>query len=114
MPSSLAEIGRCPAKTGHADSVTWLGARVRNLISKGEMSAFGLPGVTGLLVLEIPADSALAKAGLRKNDVILSVNGAKKADTTVLVLRDSDRSGGNTLKLGISRDQKEMVLQLAR
>jgi S1-C subfamily serine protease len=51
---------------------------VRNIADEGEMSAFGLPGVTGVLVLEVPADQkndALAKAGLQKNDVILSVNG---------------------------------------
>jgi hypothetical protein len=55
--------------------VKWLGASVRNIRDEGEMSAFGLPGVTGVLVLEVPADSAVAKAGLRKNEVILSVNG---------------------------------------
>ena len=49
-----------------ADPVTWLGAGVRNITGEGEMSAFGLPGVTGVLVLEVPAESPLAKAGLRK------------------------------------------------
>ena len=48
---------------------------------EGEMSAFGLPGV---LVSEVLAESALAKAGLRKDDVILSVNGAEMADTATL------------------------------
>ena len=60
----------------------WLGVSVRNIADEGEMSAFGLPGVTGVLVLEIPADSSSAKAGLQKNDVILSVNGDKTADVT--------------------------------
>ena len=95
-----------------ATSATWLGVRVRNIADEGEMSAFGLPGVTGVLVLEVPVDSALAKAGLRKNDVILSVNGEKSADTTALLRQAPTLPTGGSLKLGISRDQKEMVVQL--
>jgi hypothetical protein len=88
-----------------ADQVTWLGVRMRNIADAGEMSAFGLPGVTGVLVLEVPADSTLARAGLRKNDVILSVNDLKTADTAAL-------PAGNSLKLGVSRDEKEIVILL--
>jgi hypothetical protein len=110
-----------PAKTSapvatprDADPVTWLGARVRNITSEGEMSAFGLVGVTGVLVLEVPADSALAKAGLRKNDVILSVNGTKPAGTATLQRQMPSASVGSLLRLGITRDQKEMVVEVVR
>ncbi len=102
------------AATRAAAPVTWLGARVRNITSEGEMSAFGLPGVTGVLVLEVPAESLLAKAGLRKNDVILSVNGAKTADAAALIKQAPALSANNSLKLGISRDQKEMVVELVQ
>ncbi len=94
-----------------ADPVTWLGVRVRNITGEGEMSAFGLPGVTGVLVLEVPAESALAKAGLRKNDVILSINGAMTADTAAL-LKQTPASPADPLKIGVSRDQKEIVIQV--
>ena len=100
------------ATTRAADPATWLGVRVRNIADEGEMSAFGLPDVTGVLVLEVPADSALAKAGLRRNDVILSVNGAKAADTTVLLRQAPALPAGISLKVEISRDQKEFVVQL--
>ena len=90
---------------------TWLGVSVRNIADEGEMSAFGLPGVTGVLALEVPADSALAKAGLRKNDVVMSVNGKKTADTALL-LRQVPAWSAGLLKIGVSRDQKEMVIQL--
>ena len=90
----------------------WLGARVRNIADKGEMSAFGLPGVTGVLVLEVPAGSALAKAGLQKNDVILSVNGAKAADVAGLLRQASALTAGQTVPVAIWRNQKESALML--
>ena len=92
---------------------TWLGASVRNIADEGEMSAFGLPGVTGVLVLEVPPESALAKTGLRKNDVILSVNGRKTVDTAALLRQAPVMTAGISLKIGVSRDQKEMVVQLS-
>jgi hypothetical protein len=88
----------------------WLGASVHNIADEGEMSAFGLPGVTGVLVLEVPADSALAKAGLQKNDVILSVNGAKTADVASLLQPAHSLAAGQNLSVGISRDQKAITL----
>jgi len=98
--------------TRAVDSVTWLGARMRNIISEGEMSAFGLPGVTGVLVLEVPVESPLAKAGLQKNDVILSVNGGRMVDTAALLRQVLALSAGSSWKIGVSRDQKEMVILL--
>jgi len=95
-----------------AAPVTWLGASVRNIADEGEMSAFGLPGVTGVLVLDIPAESALAKAGLRKNDVILSVNGGKTVDTAALQRQPPILTAGISLQVRVSRDQKEMVVHL--
>jgi hypothetical protein len=97
-----------------AEPATWLGARVRNITGEDEMSAFGLPDVTGVLVLEVPVESALAKAGLRKNDVILSVNGGKTTDTAALLRQAPATPTGHPLKIGISRDQKELVLQLVQ
>ena len=82
----------------------------RNIADLGEMSAFGLPGVTGVLVLEIPAGSALAKAGLQQNDVILSVNRTKVTDVATLLQEAPALAPFQTLLLGISRQQKESVL----
>lgn len=91
---------------------TWLGASVRNIRDEGEMSAFGLPEVTGVLALDVPAESALARAGLRKNDVILSIDGEKATETSVLLKHAPAMPVRKPLKLGISRDQKEIVVVL--
>jgi S1-C subfamily serine protease len=89
----------------------WLGASVRNIADEGEMSAFGLPEVTGVLVLEAPTGSMLAKAGLQKNDVILSINGDKTCDAGTL-LRQVPSLVVGKVSLGISRNQKESSITL--
>jgi hypothetical protein len=105
---SQGKLSAPVAVTRPADPLTWLGVSVRNITGEGEMSAFGLPGVTGVLVLEVPADSTLAKAGLRKSDVILSINGDETADTVIL----SRRPAAGSLQIKISRDQKIILLTL--
>ncbi len=107
MPASVT-IARA------AEPATWLGASLRNITSEGEMSAFGLPGVTGVLVLEVPANSVLAKAGLRKNDVILSINGEKTADTAALLREAPALSTSKSLNIGVSRDQKQTAIEVVR
>jgi hypothetical protein len=94
-------------------SMTWLGASMRNIRDEGEMSAFGLQGVTGILVLEVPRNSALARAGLRKNDVILFINGEKMTDTAALLRKAPAGPVGSAWQMTVSRDQREVVIQLA-
>jgi S1-C subfamily serine protease len=65
-------------------------------------------------VLEVPAESPLAKAGLRKNDVILSVNGETTAETSALLRHTTALPAGNSLKIGVSRDQRELAIQLVQ
>jgi len=110
----LPQIVAAASASHPAAPATWLGASVRNIASQGEMSAFGLPGVTGILVLEAPAESPLTKAGLRKNDVILSINGERTVDTAALLHQAPSLPAGKPLKIGISRDQKEIVFLLDR
>jgi S1-C subfamily serine protease len=90
---------------------TWLGATIRNVIGMGEVSAAGLPGETGILLLDVPSSSRAAAAGLRKGDVVLRLDG-KPAET----LRDLQRLSAESPSFGtvgitISRDQREMLLK---
>lgn len=88
----------------------WLGATVRNVADQGEMSALGLGGVGGVLVLEVKTGSALARAGLQKNDVILSVNGTKTSEVATLLQEAPALAPFQAIALGISRQQNGRVL----
>jgi S1-C subfamily serine protease len=76
------------------------------------MSAFGLPGITGVLLVEVPEGSTLARAGLRKNDVLLEVNGTKTPDAATLLRLAPAPAPYRTLSLGVSRHQKESVFTI--
>jgi len=109
--------GQKPVAASQARDLTprsWLEASVRNVADTGETSALGLPGVTGVLVLEVPADSVLAKCGLRKGDVILSVDGFRTAEVGALLQQAPALAGLHSLALIVSRQQKEITLNLKR
>jgi S1-C subfamily serine protease len=78
------------------------------------MSALGLPGVPGVLVLQVPAGSVLARSGLQKDDVILSVHGAQTADVAALLQPAPALAAFQSVALGVSRQQKEMKLDSKR
>jgi hypothetical protein len=121
---ALKAIARHPVLPGHrpvsslgARDVAphaWLGVTVRNVADMGEMSALGLPGVTGVLVLEVPAGSVPAKCGLQKGDVVLSLDGTKMADVATLLQQVPALADFQSITLGISRQQKEISLNITR
>ncbi len=51
-----------------------IGVNARDVTAE-EAKAAGLAGITGAYVIEVPADSAAAKAGLQARDIIVSVDG---------------------------------------
>ena len=109
--------GRKPVAASQARNITprsWLRASVRNVADMGERSALGLTGVAGVLVLEVPADSALARSGLQKGDVILSVDGSQTADVGALLQQAPSLAGFHSVALIVSRQQKEITLNLKR
>ncbi|WP_430973931.1 hypothetical protein [Sunxiuqinia rutila] len=53
---------------------TWLGAKVKNVETLGEQSANGLSSMSGILLLDVPANSELGLRGFNTSDVIVGVN----------------------------------------
>ena len=92
----------------------WAGATVRNVIGFGEVSAAGLPGESGVLVLEAPAASSAARAGLRKNDVLTKLG--SHAITTVDDLKRSWEPvpAGAARDITVFREQREQKLRIQK
>ena len=92
MPK-LARVEDAPA--------TWMGAMVRNVVGTG------LVGQTGVMVMEAPVGSAASRFGLRRDDVILSVNGGAVEGFAALT-----SLSGTPERVKISRGQAEVTLSL--
>jgi serine protease Do len=67
---------------------------------------FGMSGPGGALVSEVSPDSPASKAGLKRGDVILKLNGTPVDSANDLRLRISQTPPGTDVKLQISRDGK--------
>jgi hypothetical protein len=115
---SLKAIARTPLLPGSDVSQTarrdatpkdWAGAQVRNIADQGEMSVYGLPGVTGVLVVKIDPVSNLTKAGLQADDVILGFNDDPISQLSDLLKEDA---ASGAFKLKISRNQEIQVLSV--
>lgn len=90
----------------------YLGVQSQTL-TPDDAEALGLPRSTkGVTITDVTPDSAAEKAGLERGDVILSVN-----DKAVAALRDlrnyiSQMAPGSKVKLKISRDGDERVVDV--
>ena len=85
---------------------TFLGVHVED-VTKENMSRYGMRDVRGVGVSEIVKDSPAEKAGLRKDDVILSFNGEAVTSTRKLHRLVSESSADQNVRLTISRGGSE-------
>ncbi len=83
----------------------WMGLQYRELTSK-VASELGIKTSKGAVVNQIVPDSPASKAGLRKDDVIVALNG-KEIDGRSLRLAVSAMSPGTAVNLKILRDGAE-------
>ena len=90
----------------------WLGAKLKNVVGLGEVSAAGLPGEVGVMLTEVPAGSAAAQAGLKERDVILKCAGRPTDDVKQFLRACNSAALGAKLKLEIWRDQKTATLEI--
>jgi hypothetical protein len=88
-------------------TATWRGATVRNVVGLGEVSASGLPGEVGVLVVTVPPQSPAAALGLRQSDVILKI-GDQATNTLDDLLTVSNWAAGS--RMTVFRDQHEVML----
>jgi beta-galactosidase len=97
-----------PVVQQHA--IDWLGARIKDVETDGEVSATGLGRARGVLMISVPPDSEAAKAGLRNNDVILKVNSNPVAGSDLATAWSAAANKGQ-VQLTLWREQKEFELE---
>ena len=98
-------------KTSNPTGV-WLGATVRAIVGM-EFSIYGVAqGDGGVVVLDVPADSAAARAGLRKDDLIQGINASKVSNVKELTAAYS-AAGKGPIEVRFVRGQKLQGLKLA-
>lgn len=89
----------------------WLGAKVKNLVGPGEVSAAGLAGESGVLMVEVPEASTAAGSGFHAGDVILQLDGQKVHSVRDLK-RLSASSVGEIVDVVVYREQKRVTIKL--
>lgn len=116
----LKAIARTPLLPGTKATATaparvaregeWLGAKVKDVSGPGEVSAAGLPGEVGVLVLEVPESSRAAKAGLKRSDVILKLDDKATRSLDDLEKATKAVSEGKGFTLAVWRGQVEFAI----
>ena len=84
-----------------------LGVYIEN-VDTAMAKQFGLSSAQGVLIGDVIPDTPASRAGLRRGDIILKVNGEPMNDRTQLSLKISEMAPGTTVHLEIWRDNKSM------
>ena len=67
---------------------------------------YGLPDTDGVVITTVQPDAPAARAGVRRNDVIRTVDGESISDSSDLLSKIATRRPGETVELGIFRGGK--------
>ena len=91
----------------------YLGVKSPDSVTPDVAEQLGLPRDTkGVLVNDVDVGSPAEKAGLKRTDIILGVNGHVVTSLEDLRLRISQMVPGSTAKVKIARDGKEKVIDV--
>jgi len=86
-----------------------LGIGIQNL-TEDTAQALGLKDTSGVLVSEVRKGSAAEKAGFKRTDVIIAINGEKIEDSNVLRNKVAGTLPGTELKVTVLRDGSQHEL----
>jgi len=108
-PIKLTFAGPIP-KLNAAASWLWQ-ARARDLAGPADRASYGLSADGGVVLLDVPPASDAAKAGLQKNDVIITCN-SREVKSIADIAAMADQSAGRKLALTINRQRKLLPVDL--
>lgn len=90
----------------------WLNSKIRNVQGLGDRSAYGLPDEKGVIVVDIPASSLLAKSKIQPGDVIRSANEEATDNVVRLEAIRQQYNWTGSLNLEIIRNQQPILIKL--
>ncbi len=86
-----------------------LGVNIQN-ITDDTAKALDIKDKNGVLVSNVKSGSAADKAGVKRGDIIIAINGEKIEDSNVLRNKVAGTAPGTTIKLTVVREGKETEL----
>src|SRR5262245_5749837 len=89
----------------------WLGVSVQTMTPELARS-FGSSTSHGALIGDVVPESPAARAGLRRGDIVLAVDGEPVADSRRLTLRISQAAPGTAVELKLLRDGREQNVRV--
>ena len=104
-----AAIGGIESQLLALDGVAWLGVTLKDVTAE-KVRDLKLPGEYGALVESVDADSAAAKAGLQKGDVIVEFAGERVRSEAQLRRLIRETPAGRTVSLQVIRDGQARAL----
>ena len=112
IPSNLARSVLEGLATDGKIARGFLGVEMQPEITPELAKEFRLPDTSGVLVIDVVPDSAAAKAGVERDDVIVEFNGKKVSDRRHLRLVVSQATPGTKTAMRVIRDGKEKELKI--
>ncbi len=110
LPVPGKAVSTDPKSARDPKTASWMGAKIKNVVGLGEISAAGLPGEIGVRMEDVPAGSLAAQAGLRSGDIILKIAG--KNTHSLADFRREWRAAKGQVMLEIWREQKSQTLKI--
>jgi serine protease Do len=87
----------------------WLGVAIQP-VTPAIARAMGLPKPEGALVSDVTPGSPAEKAGLRRGDVVLAINGESINETRELSLKVAMLAPGTTVRMKVFRERREVEI----
>ena len=101
---------------GNADLLEtqeWLGGMI-SALNESIMSATAAPSIKGVYIKEVPADSGIAKLGLKNNDVITHVNSIEIVKKSEFVQLYNALPNGASVYLTVIRNSMPTTISIVR
>ncbi|MDH4223330.1 MAG: Do family serine endopeptidase [candidate division Zixibacteria bacterium] len=111
IPINLAKSVLSDLMEGKEVSRGYLGVVVTD-VSEDLKDALDLPVTEGALVQQVQPNTPASKAGIKTGDLILDINGTKIADANQLTFMVARIEPGKTVKVGVLRDKKKLMLEV--